>query len=433
MRSRWEDLPENVRHAAKRSILNFFGTALGGSRNEATESALRVLSLFSARPEASIVGRAEKLDVLSAAYLNAVSGNVFDFDDTHLRTIIHPTAPVSPALFALAEQRPMSGAELLNAFVLGVEIECRLGNAISPGHYKRGWHITSTCGVFGSAAAIGKIIGLNAEKMGWALGNASAQSAGLVETLGSMAKSIGVGNAARGGIFAALLAQEGSTGPAEPIAGPRGFLYVTGDAPDLNAVTGGLGESWEILANIHKPYPCGVVLNPVIDAALELRSRGLALDGINDIKVEGHSLLRERADRPNVTTGREAQVSAQHTVAAVLIHGAASVLQYEDACVNSKDVLGLRRKVSVVETPGIPVESVRVTITMDDDTQVTTFVKDGRGTSNRPLTDAEIEAKLRELAHYGCPGFDPAPLIDAVWTLDQAQNAADIMRLARVQ
>ncbi len=432
IRSRWEDIPESVRHAAKRSILNIFGTALGGSRNEATECALRVLTQFSARPEASVVGRAERLDCLSAAYLNAVSANVFDFDDTHLRTIIHPTAPVAPALFALAERRPMSGAELLHAFVLGVEIECRLGNAISPGHYKRGWHITSTCGVFGSAAAIGKVMGLDAERMGWALGNASAQSAGLVETLGSMAKSIGVGNAARGGMLAALLAQEGATGPFEPIAGPRGFLHVMGDMPDFEAVTGRLGESWEVLDNIHKPYPCGVVLNPVIDACLELRSRDLPLNRIAEIRIEGHSLLRERADRPNVTAGREAQVSAQHTVAAVLIHGAAGVAQYEDACVNSADVLALRRKVVVVETSGIPVESARVTATLDDGTQVASFVENARGTSKRPLTDAEIGAKLRELAHYACPGYDTAPLIDAVWRLDQMQNAADIMQLARI-
>ena len=138
--------------------------------------------------------------MLSAAFVNAASGNVFDFDDTHHPTIIHPTAPVAPALFALAESQPMSGAALLHAFVLGVEVECRLGNAVSPWHYRRGWHITSTCGVFGAAAAVAKVLALDAEHIVWALGNASAQSSGLVETLGTMAKSIGVGAAARGGL-----------------------------------------------------------------------------------------------------------------------------------------------------------------------------------------------------------------------------------------
>lgn len=432
MRSRWEDLPEQVRHEARRSLLNFFGTALGGCRDGATQRAVQVLSLFAGKPEASVIGRSEKLDILGAAFINAVSGNVFDFDDNHHNTIIHPTAPVAPALLALAERQPITGTALLHAFVLGVEVECRLGNAISPGHYKRGWHITSTCGIFGAAAAVAKILGLDADRTVWAIGNASAQSAGLVETLGTMAKSISVGNAARGGILAALLAETGFTAPDEPIAGARGFAQVMGNAPNFAAVTEGLGETWEILANSHKPYPCGVVLNPVIDACFELRARPeLSLDRIAHIRVEGHPLLRERTDRPNVTTGREAQVSAQHSVAAVLIHGAASVVQYGDACVNSPDVLALRRKVEVIEAPDIPVEAARVTIALDSGEMLTALVENARGTPKRPLTDAEIEAKVRDLARHGCPDCDPSPLIDAIWSLDRAKDAGAFMALAR--
>ena len=178
---------------------------------------------------------------MTAAFLNAASGNVFDFDDTHIPTVIHPTAPVAPALFALAAQRRVSGAELLHAFVLGVEIECRLGNAISPGHYRRGWHITATCGVFGAAAAAGELVGLDTTHMIWALGNASAQSSGLVETLGTMAKSIGVGNAARNGLLAALFAERGFAGPDHPLEGPRGFIPVMGGDCDLAGLTAGLG------------------------------------------------------------------------------------------------------------------------------------------------------------------------------------------------
>src|ERR1019366_7007037 len=153
--ARWEDIPAEVRHEAKRSLMNFFATSLGGCRDAAVETASAVLGQFAGRARATIIGRSESSDLLNAAFLNAMSANVFDFDDTHARTIIHPTAPVAPALFALAETSRLSGRQLLLAFVLGVETECRLGNAISPGHYKRGWHITSTCGVFGAAAAVG--------------------------------------------------------------------------------------------------------------------------------------------------------------------------------------------------------------------------------------------------------------------------------------
>lgn len=430
--SRWEDVPNDVRHAAKRSILNFFGAALGGSRDSAVEGVLAVLDRFSGPRGATVIGHATRLDMLGAAFVNAASGNVLDFDDTHHPTIIHPTAPVAPALFALAESRAVTGDALLHAFVLGVEVECRLGNAVTPWHYKRGWHITSTCGVFGAAAAAAKVLGFNAERMLWAIGNASAQSSGLVETLGTMAKSIGVGASARGGLSAALFAEAGVTGPAEPIAGPRGFASVMGNEANLAAISKGLGETWELSANTHKPYPCGVVLFPVIDACLDLRAQnpGLDLDAITDIKVEGHSLLCERADRPAVTTGREAQVSAQHSIAVALIHGRAGVAQFEDAIVNSADILALRRKVQVRERSGTPVEAAHVTIALADGRTIHSFVEQGRGTPKRPTPDADIEAKVRDLARHGCLKLDPSPLIDAIWSLDRSTDAGAVMRLA---
>jgi 2-methylcitrate dehydratase PrpD len=428
--SRWEDVPETVRHAARRSILNVFGTALGGSRDAAIAGALKVLDRFSGPREARVIGRSEKLDMLSAAFVNAASGNVLDFCDTHHPTIIHPSAPVAPALFALAESRKVSGAALLHAFVLGVEVECRLGNAVSPWHYKRGWHITSTCGVFGAGAAVAKILGFDRERVVWTLGNASAQSSGLVETLGTMAKSVGVGASARGGLSAAFFAQAGVTGPAEPVSGPRGFTTVMGHGANITEITEGPG--WALLSNTHKPYPCGVVLFPVIDACLDLREAnpGLRRDDIASIVVEGHSLLGERADRPSVTTGREAQVSAQHSVAAVLVHGKAGVEQFEDTYVSSAEVLALRKKVRVRELPGTPVEAARVTIELADGRTLQSFIEAGRGTPKRPMSDSDIESKVRELARYGCPGLDPSPLIDAMWSLDRNADAGSVMRLA---
>src|ERR1043166_9142184 len=180
-----EDVPERVRHEAKRSLVNFFATALGGCRHEAVE-------------------------ILVAA---------------------------------LAERRPITGAALLHAFVLGVEVECRMGNALSPAHYRRGWHITATCGVLGSAAAAGKLLGLDAARMAWALGAAATQSSGLIENLGTMSKSVGVGNSARNGLAAALYAERGLTGPDQPLEGPRGLAAVMGEGVDLAPVTPGLGET----------------------------------------------------------------------------------------------------------------------------------------------------------------------------------------------
>ena len=161
----------------------------------------------------------------------------------------------------------------LTAFILGVEVECRIGNAVSPGHYARGWHITSTCGVFGAAAACAKLLGLSADGITNAIGIAASQSAGIVENLPTAAKNVSVGNAARNGLFAALLAAEGYDASARAIEGPLGWARAMGDEPDLERLVGGLGNSWEIAKNTYKPYPAGIVFHAVIDACFKLRAR----------------------------------------------------------------------------------------------------------------------------------------------------------------
>jgi 2-methylcitrate dehydratase PrpD len=422
------DIPPHVRIEARRALVNFFAAALGGCHDHAIEIGLGVLSGVGAQGAAPVIGRSEQVDVLTAAFINAASGNVFDFDDTHVPTVIHPTAPVAPALLALAAARPVSGADLLDAFVLGVEIACRLGNAVSPGHYRRGWHITATCGVFGAAAAAGRLIGLDAKRLAWALGNASAQASGLVETLGSMAKSIGVGNAARNGLLSALLAERGFAGPDRPLEGPRGFLAVTSGTYDPAALTAGLGASWEILRNTYKPYPCGVVLNPVIDAVLDLRMRhGLKAEDVQSVAIAGHPLLRERADRPAPASGREAQVSAQHGVAAVLVHGAAGIAQFSDAAVAEPAVQALRALVRVTDDAAMLVGAARVVVQLRDGRKVEATVTQARGSLERPLTDAELTQKLITLVAHGCPALDPTPLIEALWSLENASDMCDLM------
>ncbi len=204
--SQWDDIPPEVRREGVRGLLNFVGCALGGARDEAMDIAVTVLTPFFGPPQGIVIGRGERPDALNAAFLNAVGANVLEYDDTHLATVMHPAAPVAPGLFALAELRPVSGRELLHAFILGVEISCRVGLGVMPTHYRRGWHITATCGIFGAAAASARLLGLDARQTAWALGHAATQSASLVESLGSMAKSLGVGNAAKNGLAAALFA-----------------------------------------------------------------------------------------------------------------------------------------------------------------------------------------------------------------------------------
>jgi 2-methylcitrate dehydratase PrpD len=425
VQTKWEDIPEQARHEAKRALLNFFAVAIAGCRTEPVDLALKTLAEFSGGKQATIVGRTERIDALGAAFLNAAGANVFDYCDTHLPTVVHPTAPLAPALLSLAELRRVTGPELLLAFVLGFEIECRVGGAVSPGHYPKGWHITSTCGVFGSAAGAAKLLGLNENQVVWSLGNAATQSAGLCECLGWPAKSVSVGNAARNGLFSALLAEKGFAGPAEPIAGAQGFLAAMGEPPNWAPLTEGLGKTWEVNDNSLKPYPAGFVIHPLLDCALDWR-RQHPDAVVERIAARGNPLLLQRTDRPEVATGRESQVSLQHAVAAALVLGKAGLDQFTDACVNDPAVKEMRRKVEVAGDPTISTIAVEMDFWTKDGKKHSVSTEAARGSSANPLKDSEIEQKLLDEARSWRPAHDIKPLIDAVWALDKSGDVSNL-------
>ncbi len=426
--TKWEDIPDRARHEAKRALLNFFAVAIAGCRTAPVEMALASLAEFSGGGRATVIGRSERIDALSAAFLNAASANVFDYCDTHLPTVVHPTSPVAPALFSLAEMRRVTGPQLLMAFVLGFEIECRVGGAVSPGHYPKGWHITSTCGVFGSAAGAAKLLGLNAKQIVWTLGNASTQSAGLCECLGWPAKSLSVGNASRNGLWSALLAERGFEGPAEPIAGAQGFLAAMGEPPNWAALTDGLGETWELNDNSIKPYPCGFVIHPLLDCALDWR-RDHPTEGVARVSIRGNPLLLQRTDRPDIVTGREAQVSLQHAVAAALVHGKAGLDQFTDACAADPAIIEMRRKIEVAGDPAISTIAAEMEFWTTDGRKHAVATQAARGSSSNPMKDTEIEEKLRAEAVRWRPGHDVQPLIDAIWSLEQSGDVSTLMAM----
>lgn len=429
-RAKWEDVPAAVRHEAKRSLLNFFGAAFSGCRDTEISATIAVLSSIAPASSSRMIGRNERTDMLTAAMVNAMAGNVLDFDDTHQPTILHPTSPVAAALFALAEQMPLSGAQLLHALLLGMEVESRIANMVSPQHYRRGWHITSTCGIFGAAAAAGKAITLDLDRLRCALGIASAQSSGLVGNLGTGAKSVGVGHAARNGLLSSLLAQQGIDGPFQPLEGRYGFLRVFNDSEDFSARLDGLGTVWEIQSNTYKPYPCGVVLNPVIEGCLKLRRElDFPISEIQRVELIGNPLLRERTDRLRVGSGRECQVSAQHAVAVSLVVGRAGPAEFSDAAATDASLDTLREKVRFIDDETRSVEAVSVVIHGPKERR-TVDISAAYGSTSRPLSDRDLERKLHRGAEQAGFSGDCARLIEKIWNLDRASSAGDLLTLA---
>ena len=427
---RWEDIPESVRHEAKRSLVNIFATALAGCREPAVDIMLEVAAAYSGAPTSTVIGRAERVDAPTAASINAMGANIFDFDDTHEATIIHPASVVFAPIFAQAEARPVSGADALRAFVIGGEVACRVGLAVSPYHYAHGWHITSTCGAFGAAAASGALLGLDPGQMNGAFATAAAHASGLVDTLGTMAKSASVGGAARSGLIAAELASRGFSGPALPLTGARGYLAVYGEKADAGALSDDLGHRWEIAQNTYKPYPVGVVLNPVLDACFALYTEeAVRADDVASVELTGHLLLRQRTDRPEVTTGREAQVSAHHAIAIALTRGCAGLSEFTDAAVAETAASG-RPQVRFHDEPGRDVASALVVLHLKDGRSLSRDVQAARGSKTNPLSDSELETKLRTLAVGGGFAGEVDRLIEAIWTLEDLHDAGEVVRLA---
>jgi 2-methylcitrate dehydratase PrpD len=427
--SNWDAVPDPVRHEGRRSLLNVIGCALGVAHTPPIEMALRVLTPLSGADRVTVLGRAERLDVLGAPFVNAIGGNLLDYDDTHLPTVIHPGAPVAPAVLALAEQRGLSGAAVLHAFILGVEVACRIGNAVSPGHYARGWHITSTCGVFGAAAAGARLLGLDAERTAHAIGIAASQSAGIIENLPTAAKNVSVGNAARNGLFAALLAEQGYTAAPAAIEGTLGWARAMGDEPA--EALHDLGQQWEAARNTYKPYPCGIVMHAVIDACLALRrDHALTPEQIADIVVSGDQLLLDRGDRV-VSNERDARVSIHHCAAVALLFGAAGLRQFEGATVHDPAVVALRRLTRTRLDAASPRGAATATVRTTDGRELTATVLHAKGSTEAPLRDQEIEAKVRDLAEYGDFRGSIDAAIAAVWRLDAMPAIAPLIEVLR--
>jgi len=427
--SRFDSLPEALRHEGRRSILNHVGCALGVAHDPAVITALEITRDSSGKPRATVLGQRDRLGVMEAAFVNAIASNLLDYDDTHLNTVIHPSAPVAPVAFALGEETGASGAEVLHAFLLGGEIACRMGNAVSPGHYARGWHITASCGVFGAAAAAARLLRLSAEETAHALGIAASQSGSIVENLATAAKNIGVGNAARNGILAARFASRGYRAAPLAIEGPLGWARAMGDEAKLPEIIEGLGQHWEIGRNTYKPYAAGIVFHAVIDACLALREQlGDAVKQIKSVTVAGDALLLARGDRV-VRNERDTRVSIRHCAAIALLLGHADVADFEMPAVQDPALAALRAKVVAECDASLPRGTARVTITLADGGTYQHYVEHPRGSAERPLNDAELAAKYRANVALGGTTADVEAQIAALWKLDQATSIAPLMAL----
>jgi 2-methylcitrate dehydratase PrpD len=425
--SRFEAIPQDVRHEAGRALVNYVGCALGGAADEAVDTAMRALGPYSGPPIASVIGRTERLDPLHASLMNGISSHVYDFDDTTPQNYIHPSSPVASALFAYASAHPVSGRAFVHAFVLGFEAESRVGNAVYPAHYDAGWHITGTAGTFGAATAIGRLLGLTPQKMIWAIGLAATQAAGLREMFGSMGKAFHPGRAAQNGYGAALLADAGFTAGERGIEGPRGFAAVQAAHADLSRVAEGLGVDFNLRRNTYKPYPCGIVNHPAIEGAIGLHDEhGLPAASIRAVRLRVAPLVLDLCNQQNITKGLQGKFSVYHGAAVGLVRGKAGLQEYTDAAVNDSDVKRVRESTTAAGDAALTEDQAHVEVELADGRTVSRFIEQSLGNIHRPLSDAQLDDKFRDQARLVLA----PPDIDRTLTLcRRIEQLADVREL----
>ncbi|HWP28360.1 MAG TPA: MmgE/PrpD family protein [Chloroflexota bacterium] len=421
-------IPASTIHAAKRAILDNLGAALGAAADPAVAMARRVVQQLGGQPQATLWADGQQTSVTHAALVNGIMAHVLDYDDTHLPTILHPSSPLVAAALAVGEWLGASGQDLLTAYLVGFEVEARVSLSVYPEHYDAGWHITGTAGTLGAAAAAARLLGLDPPRTLWALGAAATQAAGLREMFGSMCKSLHAGKAAANGILAALLAHEGYTSSPTPLEGRRGFGHVLSTRFAAEALTAELGQRWEVHRTGFKPYACGVVTHPAIDAARRLRAMGHSAEAVASIDVYVHPLVLELCGKSEPRTGLEGKFSIYHCVAVGFLEDAAGPAQFTDTVVARPDVVALRRKVRAVPDPALREAQARLVLHTADGRTTEVFVPAASGTLENPMTDADVEAKFRALARPAIGERPTETVANLVWALE---SVPDVRTLAR--
>src|SRR6266566_5405607 len=425
------DLSAPVRKEAARTLLNWTGCTLGGSRQETVGIAVSAMAPFSGPAQASLLGRSERFDIFNAALINGISSHVLDYDDTHTRNIVHPAGPVISAILALSEHRPVSGRDFVTALVVGVDVECRIGNSVYPKHYDAGWHITGTAGVFGAAAASGKLLGLSEEQMLWAIGLAATQPVGLQEMFGSMTKAFHPGRAAQNGLTAAILASEGFTSSEQSLEAKYGWVNAVSTAHDYGYITNKLGQAFEISNNTYKPFACGIVMHPTIDGCIQLRNQNkLTADQIERIELRVHRLVLELTGKKTPQTGLEGKFSIYYAAAVAIVEGAGGEKQFSNQLVKDPVIVALRDRVTTVIDPAVNAEQVHVVVTMKNGSRLEKFIEHAVGSLEHPMSDKDLEAKFAGLVTGVLSADRQGKLMDVCWNIEKLPQAGAIASAA---
>lgn len=432
---RLDAMPADVRHAGVRSLVNILGCTLGGASHDAVDKTWAALSPFAGREQVSLLGRKERTDALTAAMINTLSSSVYSFDDTHTEAIVHPSGPIMGAALAVTEMQTVTGADLLAAFTIGVEVSCRLSKAISVAPAKGiiAWSQTGvTCGI-GAAVASARLLGLDLEQTRTAIGIAAAEASGIRALHGTHCTPMLPANAGRAGLKAAYMAKAGVTSSKTIIEARYGFAECFTETPCLAHLTGEFGERWEVLGNTFKPYPCGIVIHPLIDAALEIAGEARPTpEAVSKVDIRCNPAAMALCWRRHPKDEFEGQVSLYQWVAAALIRSRAGIAEGTDQAIADPIISALRGRIEVNTDPAVPHDGADMTITLADGRTMSRSIRDCIGSRGRPMTDAELDAKFLAAAEASIQPSAASVVLAATRGIERLTDASTVARSARV-
>ena len=367
---------------------------------------------------------------MNATLINGISSIVLDYDASqYKKTNMHPSGPVLPPLLALAETRTISGADLLHAYLLGIEVEGRVGNCVFGTPDNPGWHVTGVVGPLGAAAGAGKLLGLDVDQMVNALGIAATQPGGLREMYGTMCKSFTPGRAAQNGLLAAILAQKGFDSAKAPIEGKKALARVLMNRAAPAEIVAGLGEAFEISYNGYKPFACAVVCHAAIDGCQRLvREHRITPRDIARVDLEVAGVALDLAGNPEPDTGLASKFSLHHAAALALTYGDVSHHHFTDALANDAALVALRRKVHPIVDPKLGKGQARARISLADGRRLECFVEHALGSLQNPLSNEGLSRKFHQLVDGVLPADQAARLAELCWQLPQLPDAAALVR-----
>lgn len=430
-----ESIPPEAITAAKRALLDTAGVTLAGVP-EAGPQIVRALVAENGPGPASVLGTGQHAQLADAVLSTGTAAHALDYDDTTVPLHGHPSAPLLPAVFALAEARGRSGAALLDAFVIGFEVESNLGSALGDSHYHRGWHATATAGTFGVTAACARLAELNAEQTTHALGISLSLAAGSRANFGSMTKPLHVGNAARSGLQSVLLAERGFTATSDAIGGPMGFVQLfTPDGDETPDRLASLGEGWSIVEpgiNV-KRYPCCYGAARSADAMFSLvEEHDLQPDQIERIDVRMHSGGLDALIHPRPQDGLQGKFSVEYVLTAILIDQALRLTTFEDEAVLRPEAQRLLERIHTSEGSPPPElnaapQFAHVQIQLANGGLLEHSVGEAKGSSQHPLSWDELTDKYRDTASRVLDDVAVESSIEGFATLENIRNIGDLI------